>query len=277
MVSFAACEQVIPSLATEILTLFAALFLLLGAVSSNIMLLVLEGAAQAAMKDRENRIKGITVDHIELNLSASSKLMTKLLHLCGKSFICDVDRKPQYLSSDAEWELNRRAPRLSSYIAPPILPLPSLDGDEDDDVSVDSRRDDSFDTKDSFDHEEYQPPPPPMPPPDEGVGGGGEVLPPGWTIQDSENGVYYWNFQTGETAWDFPTAASSGSIDVAPPPGSPPESESSILPPPMPRETEGSVILPPPMEVEMGELKKSKSSKKSKKEKKEKDKKKGKR
>ena len=172
MVSFAACEQVIPSLATEILTLFAALFLLLGAVSSNIMLLVLEGAAQAAMKDRENRIKGITVDHIELNLSASSKLMTKLLHLCGKSFICDVDRKPQYLSSDAEWELNRRAPRLSSYIAPPILPLPSLDGDEDDDVSVDSRRDDSFDTKDSFDHEEYQPPPPPMPPPDEGVGGG---------------------------------------------------------------------------------------------------------
>ena len=30
------------------------------------------------------------------------------------------------------------------------------------------------------------------------------ALPPGWTVQEHENGVYYWNFNTGVTTWERP-------------------------------------------------------------------------
>ena len=200
---------------------YGALFLLLGAVTSNIMLIVVQGAAQAAMKDRENRIKGISVDQIELNLGANSKIMTKMLHLAGKVFICDVDRKQQYLSDDAEWELRRRMPKLSSIVMPP----PPLS-----ESSLESEIRDS----DSFAEDEsrgsYQPPPPPMAPPDSPS----EQLPVGWTEQQSDNGVYYWNFQTGETSWEKPVAVRRGTDDssfVAPPPGSPPPDNDSVAPP----------------------------------------------
>uniref|UniRef100_A0A7S2QV79 WW domain-containing protein n=1 Tax=Triparma pacifica TaxID=91992 RepID=A0A7S2QV79_9STRA len=49
-----------------------------------------------------------------------------------------------------------------------------------------------------------------------------DALPPGWTEQQHENGVYYWNFQTGVTTWDRPQW---GKGESKPPPA--PMSEAS--------------------------------------------------
>jgi len=48
-------------------------------------------------------------------------------------------------------------------------------------------------------------------------------LPPGWTEQQHENGVYFWNFQTGVTTWERPKWGGSG--EKRPPPA--PYSEAS--------------------------------------------------
>lgn len=82
-------------------------------------------------------------------------------------------------------------------------------------VSSSSFDDDDEDYySDSDDDSSFQPAPPPMP------GKQAEnSLPPGWTEQTSENGIYYWNFQTGVTTWERPTfTADEDDGFVAPPP-----------------------------------------------------------
>jgi hypothetical protein len=197
---------------------YGCLLMAIAVLTCTFTLQLVQGAALSAIEDRENRIKGVSIKS-EINLGSSKKFKDGVWYLMSKMFICDLSIKEEFIVADddtvasddrksgglgmllkkigllsekASKKKGRKSRSKSKRKSTTHSAGDSFD-DEDDDFDSDS---------DGDDDSSFQPAPPPRrssvkAPPKSG-------LPPGWTEQTSENGTYYWNFQTGVTTWERP-------------------------------------------------------------------------
>jgi len=227
---------------------YGCLTLAIAVLTTTATLQLIQGAAMSAIEDRENRIKGVSMKS-EINLGSSKKFKDAVWYVMSKMFICDLSIKEEFVvQRDTEASEGRESNGLSALLASIGLGGGKKGGNDKKkkgrgksrsksggersksraktEASGDSFDDDDDFDSDSSDDSSFQPAPPsatapPIQAPPGAAAGGG--LPPGWTEQASENGTYFWNFQTGVTSWVRPTWPVDDDSDddsefVAPPP-----------------------------------------------------------
>ncbi|GMH93338.1 hypothetical protein TrVE_jg14319 [Triparma verrucosa] len=253
------------------------LLIFFAAVMSTFTLQFIQGAAQAAIVDRENRIKGIDMT-ADINLGVSSKFTGFMFRVMSRMFILDISRKDEFANvivserSAEMWHTCKKfVPCCRTKRRRHDDGEDSFDEEEAGEGEASGSEDEGssdFDSSDSdFDDDTSKgssfasaPPSEVKPKPRKkssasrrssatrqkaksrassgrrSSGGGSSFrssemsesslvvappprdgLPPGWTEQTTDNGTYYWNFNTGVTTWEKPKW--EGNVQPPPPGG----------------------------------------------------------
>ncbi|GMI21886.1 hypothetical protein TeGR_g8129, partial [Tetraparma gracilis] len=217
---------------------YGCLIIAIAVITSTFTLGLIQGAAMSAIEDRENRIKGVAMIP-EVNLGSSKKFSNSVFWVFAKMYICDLSRKEEFVEEEDNSAFTKTTNAIGALMQAIMgkakgKAMGKGKGRKSRSKSKKSLAtsgssfddDDSDYASDSSDDESFQPAPPPLPPAQRksSVAPPRTGLPPGWTEQTSENGTYYWNFQTGVTTWETPEWPDDDDDDdgfVAPPPAPP--------------------------------------------------------